>query len=325
MGNKVRTANPGFDGPDNRQNRTVRYDGNMKTDHCADQLKTPSSIMPIGDRPWAARALASFICGVGIMLTGQAHAHESHELAHADNSLAGMTTLLDPAEDITRQYAKGITFSTSSQDNYPYVDLGVIDSRPGEEKQAYLHRVGQVLNDFTLASGHEACGAIMENEEGDAWRVRLTTNRSQFSCVKMIFQEEGYLLTDETIHSHPQPKRDSLWANAQDEKLLGFPCGHPFRVHDADFSDGDLRTGAGYLVARGRLLYHRNGVKLDLGEVPKADTSGYLAHIPNDTGRMKTSGDTRTMVAKAMVEASAWSSKDGKGLPSVSCKVKTSR
>jgi hypothetical protein len=236
-----------------------------------------------------------------------------------------------------------------------YVDLGVIDSTPGEAKADYMLRVATVLDQFTTVSGHEACGVIMQRTDDSGWRVRLTTNRSQLGCVRMLFDEPGYVFTDETIHSHPNPRwSSSLHANAQDSRLRGFGCGDRILVHDEDFSPGDLANGPGYLVAEGVLLHQRDGVRTHLGGVPRAPQVTGLVSLPNPTGRMSSFSNpsaratvalantdaaavTPVGVSSSPVEASptvpmdpaaaalhaaqAWQPADRPGLPVVSCKA----
>ena len=242
------------------------------------------------------------------MVGGQALAHGDH---HNQAFLS------------ERSSTSSFIFEASPQPNLPFVDLGVIDSLPGETKHEYMLRVGQILDRFTAVSGHEGCGGIMVNKTGDAWRVRLITNRSQVACVNMIFNEPGYTLTDETIHSHPLPRHGSIYANIQDQRLRGFKCGRRLRIDDADFSPDDLKNGPGYLVARGKLLYQRDGRKVIIGDIKVPDVIEGLVYIPNDTGRMSAPRNLRTILS-SMVKAShhpAWGKSDVEGLPAVSCKA----
>lgn len=267
------------------------------------------AVFPIGKRLWKSRPIASMLLGVALLLGGQTQAHQGEH--NIDQPMVGKTEISE------------LMWQASSHPNLPFVDLGVVDSREGESKNEYMLRVGQILDRFTVASGHEGCGIIMENKAGDAWRVRLITNRSQVACVSMLFDEPGYHLTDETIHSHPQPRGGIVYANFQDQTLRGFDCGRRLAIDDADFSPGDLENGPGYLVARGKLLHHRDGKKTLIGKLPETQRIEGLAYIPNDTGRMSAPRSQRTLIS-SKVQADyhpAWGKGDTEGLPTISCRA----
>ena len=137
----------------------------------------------------------------------------------------------------------------------PFVELGAMDSLPGEDLDGFLVRVSQAIDAFTAKTSHEACGVLMAHVQEEAWRVRLTTNRSHISCTLILFYEPGFERLGPDIHSHPFLP-DGAFANAQDVlRNPRFTCGQHIRVFDERFSTQDLDRGPGYLVSRGRLLY----------------------------------------------------------------------
>lgn len=77
---------------------------------------------PIGKRPWATRALTALLLGGCLMVGGQALAHgDFHNQAFlSDNNTA-----------------PSFIPEASQQPNFPFVDLGVIDSLTGENKHEY--------------------------------------------------------------------------------------------------------------------------------------------------------------------------------------------
>jgi len=205
----------------------------------------------------------------------------------------------------------------------PFVELGRLDSAPGENKEDFLLRVGQVLHAFTRETKHEACGALMQAESG-AWRVRLTTNRAQLACVRMIPREVGYVFSGETIHSHPQPVKRERYlrvrANAVDSRLRGAFCGDHLDVDDYRFSDGDKENGTGYLVARGELFYlDALGQSHKIGDI---DSSKPLPTMVID-GVWNIENQANAVLSSAVLSSvqtqQVWTRQDGEGIPRTTC------
>lgn len=202
--------------------------------------------------------------------------------------------------------------------NLPFVELGALDSRPGEGKDQFMLRVGKVLDTFTSLTRHEACSAVMENEDGNAWRVRLITNRSQVACARIIFEENGFAPTAETIHSHPRPRKFegvvAIRANRMDQLIAGKFCGNRFNLDDARFSDGDLKNGPGYLVARGQLLY-RDGTSPGFSVVGSVDAL-------EEVSQLVVGGAVGLPYTQEGLHAATavWSREDVEGVPSLKCK-----
>lgn len=140
-------------------------------------------------------------------------------------------------------------------DRSPFVELGALDSRPGESEDEFLVRVARVMDAFTRHTNHEACAVIMIHDSSLSWRARVTTNRSHLSCTMVLFDEPGFSRWGPDIHSHPYVP-DGVLANAQDVlRNPHFQCGQHIKIFDERFSGQDLERGEGYLVSRGRLLY----------------------------------------------------------------------
>lgn len=248
-------------------------------------IKRFTTIFPVGARSWSIRALSGWMVGMALLAGGALPALADDEPG----------TYQAPA----------------------FVELGVVNSRPEEAQNDFLMRVARVLDRFTRTSGHEACGAIMASADNTRWRVRLITNRSQLGCVRMMFDEPGFVLTPDTIHSHPLPNRGRLYANARDQVLRGFRCGTPVIVHDESFSKSDVANSRGYLVAQGQLLRLKDDVVSQLGTIDLTAPIDGLVSMPNATGR------TTRQVRALAVEATpaVWSKHDAEGLPILGCKA----
>lgn len=199
----------------------------------------------------------------------------------------------------------------------PFVELGALDSKPGETKDVFMMRVARILDAFTTATRHEACGAIMKSANNEAWRVRLITNRSQMACMRIMFDEKGFEPTTETIHSHPKPKRFegviSVRISRADMRLGVGLCGRHAKLDDETFSPRDLTNGSGYLVARGRLLYHDHDIHTQkvIGVIDPT--------VPMDA--LTVGGtDNRSYAQEGLHAArAAWVSGEVEGLPSLAC------
>ena len=308
------------------------------TEHISPQnlLLKARRAFPIGKKDWHKRCLAALMigCSVFALAPSQAHNHTATN-STSGSAISSVTSLKNAfsggVDKMEEDLAQTISFIPSSPyDAFPFVDLGVVDSFQGEGKDQYMLRVGQVLHQFTSSTGHEGCGIVMKgvDETNPKWRVRLITNRSQVACVKMLFDEEGFVFTDETIHSHPQPLGGRLFANAQDQRIVNFECGKALLIDDEDFSPGDLKGGAGYLVARGQLLYQRDGVKRTVGSLQDNLIVEGLKDLPNPTGRMSAPLSDTMVASQVKVQGPhlkvdhfrAWNTKDSGGLPEISCR-----
>lgn len=201
----------------------------------------------------------------------------------------------------------------------PFVELGALDSQKGEALDAFLVRVAQAMDLFTRTTHHEACGVILVNARHDAWRVRMTTNRSHISCVMVAFDEPGYTRLGPDIHSHPRVP-GGIPANVQDiARNQAFVCGHNLIVFDETFSERDLDRGPGYLVSRNRLMFQRGrahplqqrAVFASIDEMPTlAMHSG--ERMPAFTGA--TASDALPTALGAV-----WANQDAAGVPTTAC------
>ena len=209
-----------------------------------------------------------------------------------------------------------------AQTKAPFLELGALDSTEGETLDDFLVRVAQAMDVFTRQTNHEVCGVILVNEAQDAWRVRLTTNRSHISCVMVSFDEPGYKRLGPDIHSHPRVP-GGIPANSQDvARNPKFHCGQNMVVFDETFSEKDLERGPGYLVSRNRLMFQRGkmfpfqqrAVFPSLEQMPSLTLlNGEVASF--DSGLVASDAEEQpvsTLVA-------AWKNEDAEGLPSTTC------
>lgn len=261
---------------------------------------------PVGRRGWQSRALASLF-GIAACV------------------------MLNPAKAGTHPGGPTIT-PEQARIAAPYVELGSLDSRPGEDLDAFVLKAGGVIHDFTRATGHEACGVLMvadDDLEGTRgpWRVRLITNRSHIACVMIEYADQGYRRLGPGIHSHPYLP-EGFKVNPQDERwrkpickpeeeqcqamLESAPrCGDGWRIFDGEFSARDFEHGPGYLVARGRVLYQHGAehpIRL-VGNVdqPKADALDFQ-------------GDQAHRVRMSKVAVAAWQGGELEHIPAINCK-----
>lgn len=246
----------------------------------------PKACFAMGQRPWQQRMIASVAAFVvACSMIGTSPALQAHEGDQAQGP------------------------------QIKHVELGAVESREGESKSDFMLRTARYLDAFTRTTGHEACGSIASNEQGQ-WRVRLTTNRSQIACVLVDFDEtqRGWEATGESIHSHPLMQY-AFKANLQDTMLTsmmgnGTVCGNRVRTDDFNFSDRDYDNGSGYLVARGRLLYQgKPGERLEIGRVDRHSPLEALELPPISSGRAQA----------IQASQAAWEAGDAEGLPRTEC------
>lgn len=302
-------------------------------------LSNPTTVIPVGPKAWSSRALAKVLAlsCVGVLTVAPVASAQS-----LSTVLSGMGPLVTSTAE-----PKILTAEKANQE-YPLVELGAMDSKVGESKEDFLLRVGTVLHGFTGQTGHEACSGIMESQQPNAsgvpvYRVRLITNRSQISCLRVLFNEQGFKYTGETIHSHPYSV--SPWngkytdhqirANRVDQRLRGLTCGQNMKIADETFSDGDIANGGGYLVARGKLLYlnaethdhaahaaqermeHTAAALNDVVEIGNIDTSAPLPQL--NVGAPNATNQHSFHAAQAV-----WLDRNSELLPTTLCRVPVS-
>lgn len=144
--------------------------------------------------------------------------------------------------------------------------LGEFVSQDGEDKIAFLKRVGRVAWDYTKTRRVEVCAVVgvKQTEQGEVFGIRLKTDGVKAGCAMGSVDDrmEGFAWTGETFHTHPRDKhiflrgKDKAWAEHHSNQRLNAD----FLVNEPNgFSVDDFRT-PGYLVANGRLLF-QNGTK----------------------------------------------------------------
>jgi hypothetical protein len=150
---------------------------------------------------------------------------------------------------------------------------GVLTSALGEERIAFLKRVGAALHEYTKRTGFEACGKIWSR--GARLAVRCTSNHSHVGCVvtDLAPSGDGWTADADGIHSHPI---DPYYrTNEADALFQGHVASVGTRAHTdgAGFSQRDFGLSRGYLVnSEGRLLHQQGRETVqDLGllELPE--------------------------------------------------------
>ena len=289
------------------------------TDDTLTRLKAATAVVPVGRRDWGRRLVSRILASVALALAVWVSPIPAHAVEDVDKVSATLQRMraISPEEAAARA---------------PFVELGAMDSKSGETKVDFLLRVGRMLDAFTGRTRQEACGAIMKSPTEESWRVRLITNRSQMACVRIIFPENGFIPTTETIHSHPiGAKGDSLRVrtNAMDMRLRGgWSCGSRVDLFDEDFSRTDVENGAGYLVARGKLLYLPAGEEKGqlVGMIDRTAPMDILTLSSRGQKEASVEGPTFSATAASTTPATplpaiaVWSGKaSGEGLPEVAC------
>lgn len=134
-----------------------------------------------------------------------------------------------------------------------------IESTPGEDKGAFLLRAARVAADYTTKSGHESCGSLATREDG-SWAIRLVSSGEQLACEWTPADTvAGYAATEESLHSHPRVE-SLIPAGATSRERHAMKVS--FGPSGCTFSPHDMATGAGYLVACGKLLHHDGSGKI---------------------------------------------------------------
>lgn len=252
---------------------------------CVPSSRSPGNIQVQDSSPALVHA--------DVALLEQAAPPLSTEIAGAPDPHEGMSVAMTPEQ---------------AQELSPFVELGSLDSAPEESFDDFILRVGMEIDLFTRTTLHEACAVIMKATDRDAWRVRITTNRSHISCTMIVFEEEGFERTGEDIHSHPRIV-GGVKANARDiAKRKDFFCGEGIIVFDENFSGIDYAHGPGYLVSRGRLLY-QHGAQYPVRQLARFEPLAQSSLMP-PAGEV---GQETSLVA------AAWKNEDVAGLPSTAC------
>lgn len=162
-----------------------------------------------------------------------------------------------------RSAEEHVTVNVWKIDNYT--------SNPGEDKLAFVRRVGAELQAWTTDTGLEGCGMFGANDQG--YTITLYTMHSQVVCAEGRAVAEGYTSTGETIHSHPTVPSHQISLTAADRAALkqvhmyalASMSVRTLPVEQFHFSMDDFASGAGYLVLNNRLLYqHGAGTEVEL-------------------------------------------------------------
>ena len=136
-------------------------------------------------------------------------------------------------------------------------EIGVMRSQPSENKEAFVMRAGTFMDGWTKKNGQEVCSIIYR--KGEQFAVVPTTSHSQIGCLMPERAPEGFVATRESIHSHPLVDRQTMTkADTMFNRGTGDYHANRGEVRDyapERFSETDIETGAGYLVAKGVVYY----------------------------------------------------------------------
>lgn len=289
------------------------------------ELLSSTTIIPIGKKPWSLRSLSKMaaVSFAGVLAVSGLTVSDTASAQNVSTLVTGFGPLITGA---ALNVDENWLAAEEANKEFPLVELGAMDSTLGESKADFLLRVGSVLHSFTGRTGHEACSAIMESENIEptslpTYRVRLITNRSQVSCLRVMFDEKGFKYTGETIHSHPfshSHSKDSyrnhdLRANRADQRLAGFSCGMRLTISDANFSPRDMENGGGYLVARGKLLY----LDTPTEKVVEVGLINTTAPLPS----LSVGGPNMINQHAQHAAQAVWTDRNSEVLPTTKCRV----
>lgn len=311
-----------------------RYDEPMANGHLSKiegKLREVLVAYHIGPRGWKQRAVFSLgiMATAGLVLIPPAPSHDGPDIqislqtqAQADVAAEGVDPGIAPVSSKESQQAIEEKDPTAparagqaldphaASKATPFVEVGAMTSNPGEGKDAFLVRVAQTMDVFTRTTEHEICGVIMVSDNNDAYRVRLTTNRSHIACTMVVFAEPGFSRLGPDIHSHPFNTGD-IRANARDIVYRkDFSCGQKMTIFDHRFSTVDFNHGAGYLVTRGQLLY-QHGVEWPIRQLAVFDRI-------DEPEALEIGGGLDPEISEELA-AAAWENEDREGVPATAC------
>jgi hypothetical protein len=151
-------------------------------------------------------------------------------------------------------------------------EVGTYTSQPGESYVAFVTRVAQTLNAWSLQNHQEACGAFAKAANG-TYQIQLTTEHSQLVCLITVEAPAGMALVGDSLHSHVASTDSSGEYRVTDADRAAFKAmgdwthasksnrwekGEGGNDKITNFSNDDYDSGPGYLVAEGQLL-HQHG------------------------------------------------------------------
>lgn len=288
-------------------------------------------VYPVGSRVWRKRAIFSLQVMAFASLVGLGPSQAHHQVpiqasastsastsadsvAVASNIQAKRVVSAPASPTVQAQPAMPSVLSPDEANSFaPFVELGALDSAPKEIFDDFMVRVAQTMDLFTSKTGHEACGVVMTSTApgANAWRVRLTTNRSHIGCVMVMFDEPGFRRVGTDIHSHPRIV-GGVAANSQDlTRRPDFSCGQNIVIFDETFSEKDMDRGPGYLVSRNRLMFQR-GRQYPYQQRAQFETLKEMPELAFSGAK----GEALSQTA-----AAAWAGEDAEGLPSTHCDV----
>lgn len=139
-------------------------------------------------------------------------------------------------------------------------------SAPGEDKTAFLTRVGGYMEAVSAATTFETC-AVVWDRSGGGYQLQVVSSRTHTMCVAVMpapsdetgLTMETSVLNGQTlpviIHSHPLVSH--YFATQTDESAVGPTerAGSKHEIYNATFSPDDRAAGAGYLVAGHQVMY----------------------------------------------------------------------
>lgn len=142
----------------------------------------------------------------------------------------------------------------------PYQEVSVDTSEPGETLDAFMLRIAPTLDAFTAKSEWEACGAIAQAPDG-RYGIVVGSVQAALSCaVSAQNVPAGFVAIGQSLHSHPRTKTIKPTASDLAIQAASNIRGLPYKAveknpYSQKFSDVDVSSGPGYLVADGRVLH----------------------------------------------------------------------
>jgi hypothetical protein len=134
----------------------------------------------------------------------------------------------------------------------------VLESTPGETREAFLRRANDFMVAWTDEHNFEVCAAVCESTSGNAWVLPLTTSRSHLGCaVNHRSCPVDFSSNRLTIHTHADTS--GFRVTKADAQFTGGRLREGMNVTlrtDKDvFSTTDFAGGPGFLATPKGLLF----------------------------------------------------------------------
>ena len=138
-----------------------------------------------------------------------------------------------------------------------------VESEAGESREAFMHRAGERMTEWTAGTNYEACAEICKAVDSDRFVLPIGTLGAHTACATAPDMcPAGTVSTGENMHTHPHSR---YRPNAVDQAMAGMTGQNHNRSQKGahgprtGFSPADY-SRPGYLAQPGGRLMYQNGV-----------------------------------------------------------------